>query len=74
MIIKITNTNNVLKNRLIASEVFPLKVRAKALGIATFMNRGFSAVIASTFLSLSEIFKPEVYFLVLAIITIIAGI
>lgn len=36
---------------LIASEVFPLSVRAKGMALATISNRFFSTVIASSFLS-----------------------
>ena len=36
---------------LVASEVFPLVIRAKCMALATVANRVFSSLIASTFLS-----------------------
>ena len=39
----------------IASEIFPLRVRGLAVGIATFINRIVSGTIAMTYLSLSKL-------------------
>ena len=39
---------------LVLAEIFPLKIRGKAMGIATMVNRGTSFVVAYTFLTTCE--------------------
>lgn len=52
----------------IASEIFPLRVRGLAVGIATFINRIVSGTIAMTYLSLSKaITEAGAFFLFAAI-------
>ena len=47
---------------LLASEVFPLNIRAKAMTLATVANRLTSTVVASTFLSWARAFTYAGYF------------
>lgn len=39
---------------LIISEIYPLNIRGRAMSLATVANWGFNAVVASTFLTLTE--------------------
>jgi len=47
---------------LLAAEVFPLKIRAKAMALATVGNRATAAAIASTFLSCARAVGYAAYF------------
>jgi MFS family permease len=47
---------------LVASEVFPLVIRAKCMALATVANRVFSSLIASTFLSWAGAMSYSGYF------------
>ncbi|KAJ1448742.1 general substrate transporter [Pelagophyceae sp. CCMP2097] len=47
---------------LLAAEVFPLRIRAKAMALATVANRVTSTIIASTFLSWADAFGYPGYF------------
>ena len=47
---------------LVASEVFPLVIRAKCMALATVANRVFSSLIASTFLSWAGAMSYAGYF------------
>jgi len=47
---------------LLASEVFPFNIRAKAMSIATTLNRITSATVALTFLPLSDFLSMSGYF------------
>lgn len=51
---------------LIPSEVFATSIRAKAMSLATLLNRIFAALVSSTFLSTSKAMGATQYFLMLA--------
>eukprot|EP00930_Biecheleria_cincta_P058942 TRINITY_DN44721_c0_g1_i1.p1 TRINITY_DN44721_c0_g1~~TRINITY_DN44721_c0_g1_i1.p1 ORF type:complete len:494 (+),score=59.68 TRINITY_DN44721_c0_g1_i1:45-1484(+) len=53
----------------LASEVFPSHIRAKAMGTATAMNRATSGIIAVTFLPLVEVLGLSGYYLFFACIS-----
>lgn len=54
---------------LLAAEVFPLRIRAKAMSMAAFVNRLTSGTIALTFLPLSGAMGLSGYYLLFAFIT-----
>ena len=51
---------------LVPSEVFAMCIRAKAMGVATFLNRLTATVMASTFLSMAHVMTWTGFFLFLA--------
>ncbi|KAL3941282.1 MAG: hypothetical protein SGBAC_004330 [Bacillariaceae sp.] len=51
---------------LIPSEIFATSIRAKAMSLATLLNRSFATVVASTFLTTAEAIGWTEYFLMLA--------
>jgi len=53
---------------LIPSEVFFISIRAKAMSMATFCNRVFAAIMASTVLTADNTIGFGSYFLILAIV------
>jgi len=59
---------------LLASEVFPLKIRGKAMSLATAANRISSATVALTFLPLSDLLGLSGYFLLFAVLSMLVGI
>jgi len=52
---------------LIPAEVFELGIRAKAMSIATFLNRTTATIISSSFLSLAEAISYGGFFILLAV-------
>mmetsp|Transcript_10152 Transcript_10152/g.12920 ORF Transcript_10152/g.12920 Transcript_10152/m.12920 type:complete len:515 (+) Transcript_10152:142-1686(+) len=56
---------------LIPSEVFPLSIRAKAMSLATFVNRFVATIMASTVLSLTKVISWAGYFVGLATVAVI---
>jgi len=56
---------------LVPSEVFAITVRAKAMSVATFMNRVTSTLMASTFLTTAKAMSYAGFFLLLAGVCII---
>jgi len=52
---------------LIPSEVFAIGIRAKAMSIATFMNRATATIMSSTFLTIAENITYTVFFLLLSL-------
>jgi len=59
---------------LLASEVFPTNIRAKAVSLATFTNRVTSGTVALTFLPLSDFLSLSGYFLLFAVISMFSGV
>ena len=55
---------------LLISEIFPLYVRGRAMGIATIANWGFNLLVTVTFLELINIFGRPGTFLLYAILTV----
>jgi sugar porter (SP) family MFS transporter len=53
---------------LIPSEVFSTVVRAKAMSVATFMNRAVATLMASTFLSTKELIGWAAFFFLMAVV------
>lgn len=49
---------------LLISEIFPLGVRGRAMGVATVANWGFNLLVALTFLQLLQAFGPGTTFLI----------
>jgi MFS family permease len=58
---------------LIPSEVFATTIRAKAMSVATFMNRATATLLASTFLSTANAMSWAGFFLLLSVVCIIVG-
>ena len=58
---------------LIPSEVFTTSIRAKAMSVATFLNRAFATVMSSTFLSVADALTWGGFFLVLATVCVLLG-
>ena len=56
---------------LIPSEVFTLSIRAKAMSLATFLNRIFATIMSSTFLSMANVLTWGGYFILLACVCFI---
>lgn len=56
----------------LAAEIFPLRLRAKAMGLATFLNRIVSAAISLSFLSLQDAISSQGTFFLFAGISLIA--
>lgn len=56
---------------LIPSEVFSISIRAKAMALATAMNRAMATVMSSTFLSITEVMGFGAYCCLLAIICVL---
>mmetsp|Transcript_102334 Transcript_102334/g.298391 ORF Transcript_102334/g.298391 Transcript_102334/m.298391 type:complete len:487 (+) Transcript_102334:109-1569(+) len=54
---------------LLAAEVFPLHIRAKAMSLAAFTNRATSGIVALTFLPLSGAMTLSGYYLLFAFFT-----
>jgi len=59
---------------LLAAEVFPLRIRAKALSLATALNRFTSGLVAATFPPLSNAMGLGWYYLMFACITVLTAI
>ena len=57
---------------LLISEIFPLYLRGRAMGIATIANWGFNLLVTVTFLELINIFGRPGTFLLYAILTVAA--
>ena len=57
---------------LIPSEVFATCIRAKAMSLATVLNRIFATVMSSTFLTLVDAMTWQGYFLLLAAICVVS--
>jgi Sugar (and other) transporter len=55
---------------LIPSEVFATCIRAKAMSLATVLNRVFATVMSSTFLTMKDVLTWEGYFFLLAAICV----
>ena len=55
---------------LLISEIFPLYLRGRAMGIATIANWGFNLLVTVTFLELIDIFGRPGTFLLYAILTV----
>jgi len=53
---------------LIPSEVFSTTIRAKAMSMATFLNRATATIMASTFLSMARLLSWAGFFFVLAVL------
>lgn len=58
---------------LIPSEVFALTIRAKAMSLATFSNRLFSTLMASTFLTVARVLSWAGFFLLLAAVCVVCA-
>ena len=56
---------------LVASEVFPLVIRAKCMALATVANRVFSSLIASTFLSWAGAMSYAGYFYFFTVLSVV---
>ena len=56
---------------LTSSEIFSTVIRAKAMSVATFLNRVVSTLMSSTFLSTAHAVSWPVFFLMLAVVCII---
>lgn len=56
---------------LIPAEVFSLGIRAKAMSIATFLNRTTATIISSSFLSLADSISYGGFFILLAVFCLI---
>jgi major inositol transporter-like SP family MFS transporter len=52
---------------IIVSEIFPLHIRAKAIGICTFCNWAFDFIVSSSFLSLKEAIQYRVFWMYCAL-------
>lgn len=55
---------------LIASEVFSLNIRARAMSLATFSNRFLSATISASFLSLRKVLTDTGFFFLFAVLVV----
>jgi len=53
---------------LIPSEVFAIGIRAKAMSIATFMNRATATFMSSTFLTIANTITYSVFFIILSLV------
>jgi len=60
-------------SRLIASEIFPTSVRAKAMSVATIINRLAAAVMATTFFSVKDALTWPGIFMLLATVCVIVA-
>jgi len=58
---------------LIPSEVFSLTIRAKAMSVATFLNRVAATLMSSTFLSTATAMSWAGFFLLLAVVCMIVA-
>jgi hypothetical protein len=56
---------------LIPSEVFSTMIRAKAMSVATFMNRVTATLMASTFLSVANAMSWAGFFIMLSVICLV---
>lgn len=56
---------------LIPSEVFSTLIRAKAISVATFMNRATATIMASTFLSVANAMSWSGFFVMMSIVCLI---
>lgn len=56
---------------LLISEIFPLGIRGRAMGVATVANWGFNLLVAITFLDLLEVVGPAVTFVIYAVLSIV---
>jgi SP family galactose:H+ symporter-like MFS transporter len=54
------------------SEIYPLKIRSKAMATAVFVNWGFNYLVSFVFLDLMHLFRAEGTFLLFALISIVA--
>lgn len=52
---------------LIPSEIFATSIRAKAMGLATFINRGTATLMSSSFLSVADVLSWAGFFLSLSV-------
>jgi len=59
---------------LFAAEVFPVHIRAKAMSVATTVNRLGSGTVALTFLPLADILGFAGYFLLFAFLILVCGV
>ena len=57
---------------LLISEIYPLKIRGKAMSIATLVNWGFNLAVALTFLALIQLFGPSGTFMFYGLLGIVA--
>ncbi|HEY5256143.1 MAG TPA: MFS transporter, partial [Acidobacteriaceae bacterium] len=57
---------------LLISEIYPLKIRGRAMGVATMMNWGSNLIVALTFLSLLHSMGRSATFWLYAVIGILA--
>jgi hypothetical protein len=58
---------------LIPSEVFAMCIRAKAMSVATFLNRLAATIMATTFLSVAHILSWTGFFLLLAAVCLVGA-
>lgn len=56
---------------LIPAEVFSTVIRAKAMSLATFMNRATATLVTSTFFTLAELLTWSGFFLLLGLVNIL---
>jgi len=56
----------------VLSEIYPLRVRGKAMTVAAFGNWLFNYLVSLTFLELIGILRPEGTFLLYALISVVA--
>lgn len=56
---------------LLISEIFPLAIRGRAMGLATVANWGFNLLVALTFLQLLQAFGPATTFLIYAALSVV---
>lgn len=56
---------------LLISEIFPLAIRGRAMGLATVANWGFNLIVALTFLQLLQAMGPAATFLVYAALSVV---
>ena len=56
---------------LLISEIFPLGIRGRAMGVATIANWGFNLLVALTFLQLLQSLGPSTTFLIYAALSVV---
>jgi SP family galactose:H+ symporter-like MFS transporter len=56
---------------LLISEIFPLEVRGRAMGVVTVANWGFNLIVALTFLRLLQAFGTGATFLIYAALSVV---